>query len=318
MAGLTMRTVIGIDIGGTKIAAQVCDERLQPLAEQVIATPAAAQPAALAASLDLESVYQAGRAALLGAIIELCRTLPLQFSHTVAAIGIGTAGQVDPARGIVLDANENLVGWRGTPIVATLEAALQLPVAVDNDVRTMALAESTLGAGKAYDHLLCLTVGTGIGGALVFQRRLWHGAHFSAGEIGYLYADDQHTLEQRCAGPALEKQYHAQTDIALPLPQIAQRALQGEAVATAILREGAVRCGRILAPVIALLDPQAVIVGGGMVAMATQWWQPFCTTIQNFHLRSVRQTPLQPAALGNRAGMMGAALLAWHKIGHSV
>lgn len=107
--------VLGIDIGGTKIAARIVSESLETLAEQVAPTPDAAKPSALHAASDKDAAHVAGRAAMFDAVIQLCHALDYR-GHGVAQIGIGTAGQVDPVRGVIVDANENLVGWKGAAV----------------------------------------------------------------------------------------------------------------------------------------------------------------------------------------------------------
>lgn len=313
-----MTAFIGVDVGGTKIAAWLCDAAFVSLAERIYPTPASAKPLSnIPITAETEGE---GRNALISAIIHVCKELQDEASHhnlVVSAIGIGSAGQIDTRSGIVLDANENLVGWRGTPLARLVEEALHIPVFVENDVRAMALAECTLGAGKDYEHVLCITVGTGIGGAIVLNRQVWHGEHFSAGEIGYLYATPDHTIEEIASGAALERHYQAQTHNPemKSLQTIAQQATNGDEIARDVIERGARLLGNVLAPVIALLDPQAVVVGGGMTEMDTLWWQPFVQTIQQFRLASVQQTPLLKATFGTRAGMIGAAVLAMQKGG---
>lgn len=310
-----MPLVIGVDIGGTKIAVILSNETHQTLAEVTAPTPDAAKPTSLTTSSNRERVEAEGRRALLYEVIRLCRVVQQGQSAPITAIGVGTAGQIDPVTGTVLDANENLVGWAGTPIAATLEQEFGVPVAVDNDVRTMALAECQLGAGQGYKHVLCLTVGTGIGGAIVLDGRLWYGAHASAGEFGYLYASPTHTIEQLASGPALEAQYQQATSSTerTPLRIIAQRATTGDIVARGIIQTGAERLGEVLAPILAFIDPQAVVIGGGLIEMDELWWQPLARTIARAPVRSVRETPLLKASLGQKAGVIGAVLLALQK-----
>ena len=312
--------VIGLDIGGTKIAAHISDGTLWSVGEVTRPTPPESKPEALHQATDKAQAKQAGREALLNTIIAVCRDLLAEAEKqqiSIHAIGIGTAGQVDPDKGIVVDANENLVGWKGTPIAETVGQALGLPVVVDNDVRVMALAECTLGAGKDFQHVLCLTVGTGIGGAIVLNGKLWHGAHFGAGEIGYIKVDAEHSIEEVTSGPALERLYQEATDAIEPvsLREIVQRAQQGDAIArNVIVQAGAERLGTFLAPVLAFLDPEAVVVGGGISEIGNLWWQPFIAALRRFKLLSVQHMPILKAQLGNRAGMIGAAILAMQHV----
>lgn len=317
------RCVIGVDTGGTKIAAHISDGKVQSIIEMTRPTPTQAKPDALQTATNSGDAIIAGRTALLDSLTEICQALLTAASAegiAISGIGIGTAGQVDTDNGVVVDANENLIGWKGTPVAKHLNTALNLPVWVDNDVRVMALAETHLGAAKDYQHTLCLTIGTGIGGAIVMDGNLWRGAHFSAGEIGYLYsrpaAQGWHNIEHDYSGPGIEREYQRATKNTerISLREIAAHAAAGDYHARMSIRNMAHGLGTKLAPVLAFLDPQAVVVGGGVPQIGDLWWRPFVAGIRDFHLESVQQMPIVPAALGPRAGMIGAATLALSKL----
>lgn len=299
---------LGIDIGGTKMAARILNgDTLTTLAEHTIPTPAAAKPQVLTGAVDTDSALRAGRAALLDSIVALCDAIDIHI-HNVQRIGIGTAGQVDTDTGTILDASDNLIGWNGTPLAALLSERVGLPVFVDNDVRVMALAELKLGAAKPYQHVLCITVGTGIGGAIVINGKLWRGANFSAGEIGYIFGgmhdSRPHTIEQLYGGAAIER-------IAFGGASTLRELLaRGDADAQRVVQDAAHALGVRLAPVFAFVDPQAVIIGGGVAEIGPLWWDAFAAGVRSFELVSVQQMPLLPAALGSAAGAIGAALLA--------
>lgn len=297
----THTPVLGIDIGGSKIALGTYDSQRGLFDRLEMRTPAEAQPFSARSPEE-------GRETLLKAIITQCRA-QIATHPGIRAIGIGTAGQVDTDNGVIVDANENLVGWKGTPLAETLRDALNLPIFVDNDVRTMALAEYHLGAARGYDHVLCLTVGTGIGGAIILNGELWRGAHFSAGEIGYIFggltADGRpQTIEERYGGAGLER------TLGESLRAIAQRAHIGDPQAAETIAQAAQALGERLAPVIAFLDPQVVVVGGGIPQIGPLWRDALMNAIHEFRLRSVQQMPILYAALGPDAGLIGAALLA--------
>ena len=287
--------VIGVDIGGTKIAAHVCNRDNRTLYEDTCACPA-----------------QEGAEAILASVITLCRRLMhAAHDYDIRAIGIGTAGQVNPHTGVIIDANDNLKGWVGTRIAERLHAEFALPIVVDNDVRAMALAECTLGAGRAYQHVLCLTVGTGIGGAIVLDGKLWHGAHFTAGEFGYIRESHHTTIEAVASGVAIEAVYDGGR--AYTLQEITQLASNGDRQAQQAIRMSAETLAETLAPIILFLDPQAVILGGGVIAVEP-WWTGFTETITTLDFATVKQLPIRRAELGHRAGMVGAALLAWQGV----
>jgi len=290
---------IGIDIGGTKIAGIMCDAGGVLSGWQTQLTPG-----------------HAGANAVLEAAILLAKTLIDQAAannQKVTAVGVGAAGQIDPKPGVVVGANENLPGWRGTCIASMIEAALNLPVVVDNDVNAMALAEHALGAAKDYQHVLFVTAGTGIGGALLINGDLWRGAHFSAGEIGYLFAGVEGsmptTIEEVASGPALEKRYRDRSGTDLRLHEIADRAQSGDETAREVITYGARQLAQVLAPVLCLIDPEVLIVGGG-VPQVSMWWETFVGAVGDVSYGAVARIPVLPAELGIKAGAIGAALLA--------
>ena len=296
------QAVIGIDIGGTKIAVQLADGKGWYHPPQTRPTPA-----------------RQGATAILNTVLDLCRDAMQQAAElgtVVRGVGVGAAGQIDPVAGVVLGANDNLAGWTDAPIAATLADALELPVWVDNDVNTMAIGEGALGAGTHYDHILYLAVGTGVGGAIVQHNRIWHGAHFSAGEVGYLVAardeDSVLTLEQLTAGPALERAYWTLTGGKAwnDLRTVADCAAKGDATAKQVIERGAYLLGSTIAPALCFIDPEVLILGGGVPQIGALWWEPFMRAIQEAPLESTRATPVVPAELGPEAVMVGAAVMA--------
>jgi len=310
--------VLGLDVGGTKIAASVFDAHLNPLVSRTVPTPTACQPSALDAvahNADAEAAArQRGRDALLAAVTALCADL-LEQAPGVQAVGVGIAGRVDTQRGLVVDANDNLVGAKGAPIVEAVRNACHLPVYVDNDVRVMALAELQRGAARGMEHALCLTVGTGIGGALIQNGEVWHGVHFCAGEVGYLYAGDGQTIETLYSGPAIARRFNARHGTNWTLKEMAARAAAGDAACADAIRAAADGLGRVLAPVIALIDPEAVIVGGGVAEIGALWWDALLSAVRNAPVPAVSTIPMLPAAFGSQSGVFGAALLAAHRLG---
>lgn len=319
----TKQAVIGIDIGGTKIAAHISDDTLWSINETTCPTPPAAQPPALKnPHYDHETILQNGREALLTTIIELCESMrdDAPADVEIIGVGIGSAGQINAEAGVVMDAVENLVGWANTPVAEKVGSALNLPVFIENDVRTMAFAESTVGAAKGYQHVLCITVGTGIGGAIILNGQLWRGAHFSAGETGYFYsrpaANGWNNIEQDYAGPGIEREYQrvTQSEHQLSLREIADLARDGDFHAKTTIRNLAHALGTKLAPVLFFLDPEAIVIGGGVPQIGDLWWQHFVAGIRDFQFENVRQMPILKAELGNRAGMVGAGLLAWQRL----
>ncbi len=318
-----MDVVIGIDVGGTKIAAHLTDGSEKSIAQTSVPTPPDAHPSVIT-GLDEDSpgyaeAFKRGRMATMQAIIGVSRRLVVEARHqgmTLRGIGIGTAGQIDPMRGIVVDANPNIIGWHGTRIVDELTAAFGVPVFADNDVRTMAMAETAHGAGQGFESVLCITVGTGIGGAMVQGGKLIYGAHYSAGEIGYILAYGK-SIEEVYAGPAIARAFAEEYQLheRITLVDISRRAISGDTAARQAIESAAYGLGQHLAPVLAFVDPDVTVVGGGVPSIGDIWWAPFLHPFTEFPLESVRGALIKPAALGSRAGMIGAGVLAAKKLG---
>lgn len=291
--------VVGLDIGATKIMAGLVTAGGELRRSLQVAT-APSPPAILAAARAL------------------CDTLVAEAPAPVLGIGIGCAGVVDTRRATVIHANDNLPGWGGTALRAISTGGL--PVVADNDVRAMAYGEAKLGAGRGYDSLLCVTVGTGIGGALIFNGETWPGAGFCAGEIGYLVVgwegETPLILDQYASGPAIERAYQGATGIdeRLPLTEISARAAAGDATAQAVIQRKARELGAILAGYATSVNPQAVIVGGGVPQIGALWWDAFASGFRASLPALLAGTQLLPAALGVEAVLLGAALLAWREV----
>lgn len=292
--------VIGLDIGGSKTLAGLVT-RAGELGKTIQVATAPSPPAILS---DARS---------------LCESLIESAASPVLGIGIGSAGIIDTKEGRVIFANENLPGWTGARLT-DLKIAPKLPIAVSNDVRALAYGEAMMGAGAAYDSLLCVTVGTGIGGALIMDGEVWHGADYSAGEIGYLVVDwageKPVILDQYASGPAIERAYQAAAglDKRLSLREIAQLAEDGNATATAVIRLKARQLGSILAGCATSFNPAAVVVGGGAPEIGALWWDAFEAAFRENLPPPVGATPLLPATLGANSVMLGAAMLAWNMI----
>ncbi len=292
--------VIGLDIGGSKtLAGLVSRTGEMTLVRQVATAPSPA--------------------AILSAAKSVCDALIATSEAPVLGIGIGSAGIIDTEKGKVIFANENLPGWTGARL-AELEVAGGLPITVENDVRALAYGEAIVGAGAAYDSLLCVTVGTGIGGALIMDGEVWHGVDYSAGEIGYLVVDwagdAPLILDQYASGPAIERAYQAATggERRLPLTEIARLARNGDASATEVIAAKARRLGLILAGCATAFNPAAVVVGGGVPQIGALWWDALEMGFRENLPPPVAMMPLLPATLGANAVILGAAILAWKAV----
>jgi glucokinase len=307
---------IGVDVGGTKVAAGVVDEAGTILARTRRRTPSAG-PA------DVEDV------------IAEC-VAELRTGHEVGAVGIGAAGFVDADRSRVLVAPN--LSWRDEPLRDAVAGRVGLPVVVENDANAAAWAEHRFGAGRGEAHLVVVTVGTGIGGGIVLDGRLYRGRYGIGAEFGHLQmvpggrrcgCGQSGCWEQYCSGRAL---LHEAREIADVQPGYGARLLElGEGrpegiearEVTAAAREGdpaALDCfeevgrwlGQGLADLAAVLDPGLFVVGGGVADAGELLLAPARRTCAE----RLTGAPFRPhaeirlAELGNDAGLVGAADLA--------
>lgn len=267
---------IGVDIGGTKTAAGLVDRTGRLLRCERVATPS-------------------GGGGVLDAVASLVHRVGAGVE--VAGIGVGAPGVIDPATGVVVSATNVLPGWSGTPVLAGLAARTGLPVTVDNDVRMMAQGEVRAGAARDSDTVLFVSVGTGIGGALVCGGRPRRGSHGTAGDIAHLLAGE--TGPVRCGCGADDH-----VEAVASGPAIAAAARPG-----ALSHAGTV-LGRALAGLVSALDVDAVVVGGGVAQAGAALLEPFAAALHAEVLPPLRDLPVLGAALGTDAPLVGAALLA--------
>ncbi|MCY4019568.1 MAG: ROK family protein [Chloroflexi bacterium] len=291
--------VVGVDIGGSKISAGLVTPKGEILQTRSVATP------------STPSV-------ILSEVTQLCNELIAGFRGEIVAIGIGSAGIVDSKSGQVIHANDNLPGWTGAPLSA-LEIGDGLPVLAENDARALSYGEAKMGAGRDYASLLCVTVGTGIGGGIILDGEIWRGPNYSAGEIGYLVVgwegDKPIILDQFVSGPGIERAYQASMGAKdrIPLTEITRRAYAGELVAAQIIKEKARQLGIILGGFVAAINPAALVLGGGVSQIGALWWDALEAAFRESVPSLLRSTPILPAKLGAEAVLLGAAMLAWDK-----
>jgi glucokinase len=308
---------IGVDVGGTKVAAGVVDAD-----GTVVAVARRDSPADDAAKM---------RDAIVDAIGELAR------SHPVAAVGIGAAGWIDHTRSTVLFAPN--IAWRDEPLREHVSAVTGLPVVVENDANAAAWAEFRFGAARdASDSMVMITVGTGVGGGVVVGGELLRGAHGIAAEFGHVLAvagghrcgcGRLGCIEQYASGGALTRfaregaarapeQARTLLDLAGGDPaaisgrMVTAAARAGDVVAVEAFAEAGHWLGTSLADLAQILDPQVLVVGGGVIEAGDLLLGPVRRAYTEALARRSRLpvAEIRPAELGNAAGMVGAADLA--------
>ncbi|MDO4686516.1 MAG: ROK family protein [Corynebacterium sp.] len=296
---------IAVDIGGTKIATGYID---------------LAQPMRVHARATRPTCAQQGSATVLTEVIAAISQIidvAVAAGFSPVAVGIGAPGVVDPEQGIIVSAGHTMPGWAGTNVAAAVAQATGLPVAMHNDVRVMGLGEAIHGAGKGYGDVLFVSIGTGIGGAIITHGALETSPHFSRGEIAYLYAPTPtggcDIIENIGSGPALTRAYREQCDREcedIDLREIMRRYRQGDTLAHTVIEQGMTCVGQGLAGLINAVDVEAVIVGGGVGTIGQAILTPLTRALHDELLPAMKNLPIVPAKLGTDAPLVGAGYLA--------
>jgi glucokinase len=286
--------VIGIDLGGTAIKLGRFNVSGDCLQELTGPTPQPATPAAVA-----DAMAQA--------------VATVDPDHQAKAIGLGTPGPADAA-GRVARVAINLQGWQDVPIADWLEEKTGLPTVVANDANCAGLGEVWLGAGKAYQDAIMLTLGTGVGGAIILNGKLFVGRKGTAGELGLITLDpeghpcnsgNRGSLEQHCSVQAIRR------ETGLTPAELAEKARGGDGAAISYWQTYGRNLGCALASLVYVLTPEAVILGGGISAAADLFLPATLAELKTRVLPSSwEDCQIVIAELGNRAGMVGAAKLA--------
>lgn len=230
----------------------------------------------------------------------------LRGQYVPDGIAISTAGMVDHLSGAILYANENIPEYTGRNLKQAVESRFSLPCAVENDVNCAALGEAVYGAGKGADSVLCLTIGTGIGGAVILNGSVWHGHSSSAGEIGYMPLNGS-AFEEQASTSALVRNVAQRCGEQLDGRQIFARAQSGDPVCTDAIAKQCETLAQGLAACISLLNPAVIVLGGGIMAQSDYLRPILEAQLKRFANPFVlSKTTLRFAELGNSAGMAGA------------
>ena len=289
--------VIGIDLGGTaiKLGRFLADGTcLQSL---TIPTPQPATPDAVVEAMA-KAIADCG-------------------GSEAKAIGVGTPGPADAA-GRIARVAINLAGWQDVPLADCLEAKTGIPTILANDANCAGLGEAWLGAGRRFQNMILLTLGTGVGGAIILDGKLFVGNQGAAGELGLITLNpdgpecnsgNRGSLEQHISVQAIRR------ETGLEPEELGNRAKAGDSQALAFWQSYGRNLGIGLTSLIYVLTPEAIIIGGGVCASAEFFFPAAMAEIEQRVLPSSRAgLQLLVAELGNSAGMVGAAKLAWEKV----
>ena len=240
---------------------------------------------------------------------------------TFHRIGISTAGQVDPVRGRIIYANENIPGYTGTMLKDIMEQEFHVPAAVENDVNAAAIGEAAFGAGRNLTDFICLTYGTGVGGAIFSGGKIYSGSSYSAGEFGAMitHPEDRNIDEDIFSG-CYEK--YASVTALVKRAMILDPALSNGRIifermsdpkVKQIIDQWIMEIVYGLITIIHMLNPACIILGGGVMEQTYVPEQIRQNLYPNI-MSSFRHVRIEKALLGNRAGMLGAAVLdQYHK-----
>jgi len=312
---------IGVDVGGTKVAAGLVNaagEITHQTRVPMVASDALAGLAAVTSAIDVV------RAA--------CDSDP-KSKGLVTGIGICAPGPLDPRTGVVINP-PNLPGWRNFPLASEISKATRLPVHVDNDANAAALAEALWGAGRGYRNVFYATLGTGIGTGIIFDGHIYHGRTGAAAEGGHVTIDysgprcncgKPGCIEILASGTAIARRAaekiadghsssiaeQAGSDLGgISCEMVGRAYLAGDSLAKDILRETAMFLTVWLGSIVDLLEPDVMIVGGGVAEMLQPFFAEIHDQLPSWSVNSrSHEIPLVTAYYGAGAGIAGGAAL---------
>jgi glucokinase len=317
--------ILGIDIGGTNIECALVDSKGNIKIRKSCPTET-----------------WKGSKAVLSNIISIANAVMREAKskkHRVAAVGVGTPGAVDQKTGCVIGGAENIPGWKGIPLVPALKKEFCLPTFASNDVTLYALGEAMFGAGRGAKEIVCLALGTGIGGGIITGGRIYRGAIDGAGEVGHMTVK----LDGKrcnCGSFGCLERYASATAIAemgreackkdrkslllklaggnvdeISARTVFDAAKKGDKTAKDITEKAGWFLGAGIANLINLLNPEMVIIGGGVAQAGGILLRIIRKAIRTYGLRiNTKKVKIVLGELKSDAGVVGAAALAWQEM----
>ncbi len=307
---------VGVDLGGTNITIALVDAKGNIKNKVKIST-----------QIDKDAGF------VIKTIIENIKLIIKDVSvKKLMGIGIGAAGQIDHENGVI-QFSPNL-HWRNVHIVKEIRSKFKLPVAIDNDANVACYGEFMFGAGQGANNVICVTLGTGVGGGIIIDRKIYRGVNGSAGEIGHITVEsngrrcncgNRGCMEAYVGAPhikerAIEKIKSGRHSIIVKLvngslnkitpKRLEEAALYRDKLALEIWQETGFYLGTGLASLINILNPEKIIIGGGVANAGKLIFDPLLKTIKERALPvSWQDTKIVRAKLGEDAGVIGAAML---------
>ncbi len=312
---MTEALAIGVDAGGTKIEAVLADRQGHVLAERRTFTQAAE-----------------GADAVVTRIAGVVHSLQQNAPGPVAGVGVGIPGYIDPVPGIVRNAVN--LGWQELDLVARLRRQLDLPIWVGNDANVLALGEYVFGAARGCSNFVYISIGSGMGGGIVLDGRLLIGSAYAAAELGHMSLDPAGRLcacgqrgcvEAIVSGPGIlatarERLARGETSslrdsAGLTSYAVLQAAREGDALAVAVFDETAVWLGAVFAIYVGVINPQRIVIGGGMGLAAFDQLVPGALAELRRRVTPQISAQLQVVRSQVATGAVGASSLVWQTAG---
>jgi glucokinase len=330
------KSIIAFDIGASKIAYGVTGLPLSAPACIVYGSPEDAASLRAGKAIAGRSSFQhfdkiktpKSKKEVIERIIGIVKKI--KKDKKIAAVGIGMAGQIDFEKGKVLS---SLVadGWKNVSLKNILEKKLKIPVTLDNDAHCFVLGEAKFGAAKKYQHIIGLTLGTKIGSGIIIGGKLYRGANNTAGEFGYTIKankslnisikelkkelkkscskTDYHYLGEWTAGRGMERLYKKLTGEKLNCLEIKKRAIKKEKAALKIINLSAESLGCEIANIINFLNPEIIVIGGGLSKMDILWNPMIQEAKKRVFFPPLKKTKIVRSRLLEKANLLGAASL---------
>jgi glucokinase len=321
---MAKKILVGVDLGGTSLLAVATSTKGKVLGRKKSKTHA-----------------EEGASAVLDRIIKTIRKAvhdaDAKVKH-VRAVGIGAPGPLNPKTGVILHAPNLGPTWNELPVAELLSERLGCPVYLGNDVNMGAVGEYALGAGKGYEHVVAIFVGTGIGGGIILNGQLYRGVRYTAGELGHvvlmaggpLCGCGKHGCAEALASrTAMEREVRARIaagqDSIVPAlleesgrstmsSSVIEAALDaGDEVVREVLAEAEYYMGLLVANVVNTLDPEVIVLGGGVVErLGERYIEPVRETAEQYYLNQQNKGKIHIVAteLRGYAGVLGAAMMA--------
>jgi len=301
---MSKKVKIGIDLGATRLKMAVVDEKGKCFYRR-----------------EVDTLFRSDRAALIDSIVSNVKDIIKTSGITkrdILGVGIGVPGPVDSKKGVVRYF-PNIKGWEKVPLKSILEKRLRIRVVLDNDVNAMTLGEYRFGAGKGAENLVCLTLGTGVGGGIIINGEIYRGSTMCAGEIGHIPLNEKGPI-CNCRGIACLERYIGNRYILyrskkifgknITLKRLDDLARKGNKKAISIWEDVSRKLAVALTGVVNLLNPDIIVIGGGVSNAGELIFGPLRRELKARAMRNqARHVKIIRAKLGDNAGIIGASLL---------